>query len=332
MPRSPKPWFRKDRRTWCVTIEGVRHSLGEDREQAFQRFHQLMANPPQRQVWGDSLLGLFELFLEWTERNRSQATYHWYRQFLQSFVQTIPARLTIHDLKPFHVQRWVDAAPELSNDAKRAKIRSVQRALSWARQQGYTTANPLATLQKPPAGQREVVISPAQYQQILDLTPDDAFRELATLAWETGARPQELLKLEARHFEPAHARWVFPRQEAKGKRKPRIVYLTAPAEELTRRLADRRPEGPLLRNSDDQPWRKDAVNCRFKRLAPKPGFKFCLYHFRHSFATRQLQLGVDPLTVAELLGHSDPSMLARVYQHLSHDPQHMLQQLRRSAP
>lgn len=34
----------------------------------------------------------------------------------------------------------------------------------------------------------------------------------------------------------------------------------------------------------------------------------------------------DPLTVALLMGHKDPSNLARVYQHLSHSPDHMREQ------
>ena len=61
------------------------------------------------------------------------------------------------------------------------------------------------------------------------------------------------------------------------------------------------------------------------KLARKHGKKYCLYHFRHSWATRALQRGVDPLTVAILMGHADPSMLAKVYQHLAHDPDFLRQ-------
>jgi integrase len=59
------------------------------------------------------------------------------------------------------------------------------------------------------------------------------------------------------------------------------------------------------------------------RLARKHGRKYCLYNFRHSWATRALQRGLDPLTVAILMGHSDPSMLAKVYQHVAHAPEYM---------
>ena len=55
-----------------------------------------------------------------------------------------------------------------------------------------------------------------------------------------------------------------------------------------------------------------------------------LYALRHSWATNALKRGVDPLTVALLMGHKDPSMLARVYQHLSHSPDHMRDQAQRA--
>lgn len=64
------------------------------------------------------------------------------------------------------------------------------------------------------------------------------------------------------------------------------------------------------------------------RFAPK----YCLYSLRHSFATGALQSGLDGLTVGILLGHNDPSTLSRVYQHLSHNPAHLLGQLRKTIP
>ncbi len=39
MVRQPKPWFRKHRSYWFVTIAGKGFNLVPDKEAAFQRFH-----------------------------------------------------------------------------------------------------------------------------------------------------------------------------------------------------------------------------------------------------------------------------------------------------
>ena len=76
--------------------------------------------------------------------------------------------------------------------------------------------------------------------------------------------------------------------------------------------------------------REEAKGKLFKRMARKVTPRYSLYALRHSWATNALKRGVDPLTVALLMGHKDPSMLARVYQHLSHSPDHMRDQARRA--
>jgi integrase len=67
------------------------------------------------------------------------------------------------------------------------------------------------------------------------------------------------------------------------------------------------------------------------KVARRYGRKYCFYNLRHSWATRALRRGVDPLTVAILMGHSDPSMLAKVYAHLAQDPEFMAKAARKAA-
>jgi site-specific recombinase XerD len=63
-----------------------------------------------------------------------------------------------------------------------------------------------------------------------------------------------------------------------------------------------------------------------RRYAPK----YSLYALRHSWATHALERGIDSVTVAVLMGHRDPSTLARVYQHLTHNPVYLREQAKRA--
>jgi integrase len=57
------------------------------------------------------------------------------------------------------------------------------------------------------------------------------------------------------------------------------------------------------------------------------GKKYALVDFRHSFTTRSLKAGVDPVTLSFLLGHADTSMLAKTYAHLGQEVGHLREAL-----
>jgi len=170
MARTPKPWFWKARNGWYVTIDGVRHFLAAEKEPAVTRFHQLMAEPPKRIIRADSLAVIIDVFLEWCQKHRAPDTYEWYRYRLERFVQRYPS-LRTHELRPFHVQQWLDSMPELASGSHRNYCRSIKRAMRWAKRQGYVDRNPIADLEEPRCGKRETVISQAEYERILSLVP-----------------------------------------------------------------------------------------------------------------------------------------------------------------
>lgn len=72
--------------------------------------------------------------------------------------------------------------------------------------------------------------------------------------------------------------------------------------------------------------RAEAKRKLTHKKASEVATRYSLYTLRHSYATNALRKGIDSLTVAILLGHQDPSTLARVYQHLNQNPEHLLSQ------
>ncbi len=89
----------------------------------------------------------------------------------------------------------------------------------------------------------------------------------------TGCRPQESLRLEFRHVDLKNQRWVFPRNEAKGKKASRVVYLSEDAARITERLIANRSEGFVFRNSQGNKWTVFAVNCACTRIRDRIGIK-----------------------------------------------------------
>jgi integrase len=281
-----------------------------------------MAKPPEERVKavpsGPSALvvTILDSFLEWTQANQAPKTYRWHRDHVQNFATAIPATLSIAELKPFHVTRVMDARTTWSASTKNGFARSIQRGMNWAVDQGLIDRTPLPKVQKPSPESRELVITPAEFEDLLGRFPDQDFRDLLIAAWDTGARPNELFTVEARHVDAANKRWVFKIKESKGKKRARNVYLSDRAMEITTRLMAANPEGPLLRNADGEVWTKDTVNRRFLRKKKALGRKLCLYHIRHSFCQRLLLEGKDILTVSLLMGHTSPAMVMKHYQHL----------------
>ena len=274
MPRRyPQPFWREFMQCWYVQIGKKQIKLHPDREEAYRLYHELMTRPaeaasPTPLSSSRTAVEIIDLFLEWASCNKAKRTYEAYRDHLQTFVYSIPARTAVEELKPYHVTRVMDAhATNWSNNTKNDFATTVQRAFNWALEERLIDATPLAKVRKPAQEGREIAISPAEYLRIIEAVNEPAFRDLLELAWETGARPQELRTFEARHVEVEQNRIVFPPSEAKGKKRHRVIYLgTDRARAIVRRLCGERPAGSILRNAAGEPWTKDAINCAFVRL------------------------------------------------------------------
>jgi len=100
---------------------------------------------------------------------------------------------------------------------------------------------------------------------------------------------------------------------------------------MLKRISRTRIErGKTITKSEAQRLTEARRKLRYRKAASL-GPRYSLYALRHSWATNALEQGIDALTVAVLMGHSDPSTLARVYQHLSHNPKHLLEQAKKAA-
>ena len=91
MARPRKLWFWKDRNAWFATINGVRHNLGKEKAPAEKQFHKLMAADEVKVAASNSPIAIevLDKFLAWTKANRAERTYDWYRDHIQSFIDSL---------------------------------------------------------------------------------------------------------------------------------------------------------------------------------------------------------------------------------------------------
>lgn len=326
IPHHPEPFYRSARKAWFLQLGKRQIKLHADEKEARKRYHEIMASQeepePPKPVDASLAVVVIDSFLDWVQRHKAVRTYEWYQRHCEAFARSIPSTLPVSQLKPLHLTRICDSHLDWSPTTKHGLCRAVQRAFNWAVRQGMIERSPLSAVEKPEPQDRDVTIMPDEYEKIIGLVKG-GFRDLLMMAWESGARPQELRVIEARHLDFENCRIVFPVKESKGKKLPRVVYFTDEAKELAKRLAEQHPSGPIFRNADGAPWTRFAINCAFIRLQKKLGRKLHLGAFRKSWATEALKNGVDVITTSHLLGHTNPAMLAKVYAKAQADPQFM---------
>jgi integrase len=355
MARNPTPWFREDRAEWCVNLNGQRHKLGGHPEgfpppkkskgrwnappPILQAFHTLMAKKPQENPTplpladALSVAEVYDKFLTWCRQHREPLTYQGYHDFIQSLLDHLKqnALLPVPELRPFHISEWVDRHPQWGPTRRRNAIIHVQRPFNWAYKLGYIRDNPIRHLEKPQARRRENHVTPQDFAAIIAAVKDQPFRDLLTFAWESGCRPQEARHIESRHVNLQTRRIEFPPAEAKGKKRWRIIRLNDKALAIVRRLVEDRAKGKLFVNTDGHPWNNQTIVSRFQRLKKKLGRAWAAYDFRHGFAQKMLENGVDHLAVAEIMGHANGQMLATVYSHMNKADDHLMEELRKAS-
>ena len=122
--RQPKPWYRKSTRSWYVQIGRKQVRLGRDKHSAWAKYHELMSMTGGAIREHDvTVVTLVQLYLAWCEKNRAPSTCEKNRLHLKGFAEHISKGLVVTDLKPHHVQQWIDTRyGGLSNTYKHTAI------------------------------------------------------------------------------------------------------------------------------------------------------------------------------------------------------------------
>jgi len=319
MARPAKPWWREDRGYWCAKIRGRKVNLGTDYDAALVRLYQLkgLAEQAVPLATGSPVAEILQRYLLWVKANRSERTFDIYRLAAKSFTAVVDASMPAVLLRPYHLTQWLAANPHWSSTTAGNYLTTIKGAYTWAVRQGFIDSSPIVTAERPPRQRRDVALTVVEVDALMAAVPEgEPFRDVLRFLVGTGCRPQELCRAEVRHYDRGRGLWMFPAAESKGKKKPRIVILTPDLQSRCDELVGERTAGPIFLNARGRAWTKDSIRHRFMRIKKRTGIALHAYALRHTYATNALERGADSVTLAELMGHADTSMLSRNYAHV----------------
>jgi len=338
-----RPFFRKHDSWWVVQLrQGSKrwqHKLvkgtmpkGKDTEQeAYQLFNQLMAEgsdslPAPNKIRMTELLAAF---LEHAAGSVKARTFEWYKMFLVSFDE-LYGTLRPHQVTAEIVEAWLKTEKGWKG-CRRGAIMTLKRALKWAFENRKITSHPLQYLKVPPARRRERYLTPEERKQIYDNYPEgDPFRDFLFGLEQTGCRPGEIAKVTAADVDLRTGAWELAEHKTEGKTgEKRIIILTPAMMELTQKLMQKYPEGPLFRNKKGNAWGRYSIRWRFRRVREKLklGKDVVSYLYRHAVCTDLLEAGVGLAQTCEILGHKTTVMVMRHYSKIRDRRDHLREQI-----
>lgn len=332
MPRESKPFYWEERRGWFARIKGKRIRLTEGGEaatkaEAMRAFYREMAAVGEggRPRGGWTLGSMIDAWLAKADRDRLEAsTRRLYLDHTNTLRRAFGDGRKPESLRPDALDAWAAekvSSGDWSQSSARGWLAVVRRVYRWAAAEEMIESNPLKGLKLPADTARQVVLTVEQFRAVIDATEDREFRDFLTMLVETGARPSSIARLEARDIDWGAALATLQKHKTR-RHTGRPIYLrfTPPALALCRELAARWPTGPLFRNTEANPWNRNTVGRRFRKLreagldVPRGGGS---YSARHNFATQALISGVSVAATAALLGHSSTDMIDRHYSRIA---------------
>jgi integrase len=232
--------------------------------EAWDRFRRLraVASPGQPYRVRDLMEAFLESKCRAAERGElARVTYATYVRLLSAAARAI-GHLPAADLRPYHVDRWIDATP-WGSTGRRNAITAVKAVLAWARRSGLIDSDPIEGLAKPPAARRRDFPAGRLIRALIHTLREDRdpLADVVEALFLTGFRISELLSLTPRSLDRAARTATVPEKACRGPGdRSGVRHLGDAAWRLLLRLARHRgADEPLFRNRRGRPWTRFAA-------------------------------------------------------------------------
>jgi integrase len=261
-------------------------------------------------------------FLDWSKTEhkahpRTATRYRTSSAALKRFFRETPLdRISADDVERFKTSR---ASEKGSRTGRKLRPATVNRELACLKALFNHAIKAELVLRNPVSkvkflaeqnAQNRVVSFAEMKSYLAHATP--TLRNVATLIFETGMRPEEVYTIRRTHVDHSSGWLQVPHGKTAAAR--RRIKLTAPAlKVLSRLLDDGKGDSPYVfpcETDTNRPIPK-VNNAHDRALRDSKVTPFRLYDLRHTWATRAAEAGIDPVTLAAMLGHSRIQMVMR---------------------
>lgn len=327
--------FRKDKKwlvIWRNPWTGSRRQMAfEDEEKAIQ-FEQTQTELAQKekelmkkartkkkkntQITIRELMNLYFENSESSEMTIHQLKYH-ANQFLSVFGDRKAAKIEKEDIFNFSAAQKLRG---LCQATINRRVSILKTSLNWAVRNGLLETSPLANLQMPKAKSRRIAPPTPKEAQAMLKAAYPHVQRIIMIGICAGPRigPSELFRLEWKDVDLDNAMMRMPNARKNTPNESRDIpihpnLLPSMIQWYKQDSEKGMPYvihygGKQVKNIQHS-WRKMLIKAGItRRIRP--------YDLRHAFATYALAGSADIGSVAAIMGHSDASMILKVYQHV----------------
>jgi integrase len=222
---------------------------------------------------------------------------------------------TIEESEIEAYKTWRVSEHQVRDITVRHDLHALSTFFKYAIKQHWTQANPILNTKIPSDADavRIHVISPEEEREYFSrAAKNQNLYDLARLMRNQGMRPEEVLSLRKQDIDLERGQLHISSGKSKAAR--RTLDLTAESRSI---LAGRwhNPSVwifPSDRRSGAHMGRMNGAHDRVCRgTKTNRPLRFVLYDFRHTFATRMAQAGIDLATLAAILGHNSIRIVQR---------------------
>jgi integrase len=335
--------FKVDGKEYSGTTDLAATKQNETRARDIEAEHRLAlvdGRNPTRRVVVREFCDAAKEFLEWAKMEY-RAHPNSYKRIATSFTSAKiffgrePVSLISESrVEAFKVWRINDH--EVRDITLRHDLHALSTFLGYAMKQRWTRENAVRNVSIPSdadAIRMHIITATEEKEYFLRVARNKNVWDLARLMRNQGMRPEEVVSLRKEDVDIERGQLNVQRGKSKAAR--RTLDLTAESKSILARRMDKNPkrkDSPWIFPSPTKPGehiqrlnRGHDAAIKEDKEKGRRSLNFVLYDFRHTFATRLAQAGVDLATLAAILGHSSIRIVQKyVHPTAEHKRQAML--------